>query len=79
MTAIARTASGIEGALLIDINGALVTSSSLLFGEMRMFLVPPGEGWVRLDGAKVERDRHPKLYEHVKELPKIEHMWVYAG
>ena len=80
MTAIARTAAGVEGALLIDPNGALVTSSSMLFGEMRMFLFPPeGPGWVALNGDEVDAQRYPKLGEKIKRLPKIDHTWVYVG
>jgi hypothetical protein len=81
MTAIARTATGLEGALLIDANGALVTSAAMMFGEMREFLVPPEpQGyWVQLDGSKVDPNKHPKLYAKLKELPKFERKWVYAG
>lgn len=83
MSAIARTATGLEGALLIDANGALVTSSSMLFGEMRMFLVPPeDERWMRLDGKEVDANRYPRLARGLgdnKRLPKMEHMWVYTG
>ena len=77
---VARTATGIEGSLLIAANGALVTSAAMIFGEMREFLVPPEEGyWVQLDGSEVDPDKHPKLYAKLKTLPKLDHKWVYAG
>jgi hypothetical protein len=80
---IARTATGLEGALLIDVNGALVTSASLLLGEMRQFLIPPeDERWVPLDGSDVDARRYPNLARGLgreKKLPKMEHYWVYAG
>ena len=59
---IARTATGLEGALLIDASGALVTSASLLLGEMRQFLIPPeNDRWVALDGKEIDAQRYPKL------------------
>jgi hypothetical protein len=80
---IARTATGLEGALLIDVNGALVTSSSMLLGEMRMFLVPPEDGhWVKLDGSEIDAKRFPRLVNALgdnKKLPKLDYMWVYTG
>ena len=80
---IARTATGLEGALLIDATGALVTSSSLLFGEMRQFLVPPeDERWAPLDGREIDASKYPRLAERLgdnKRLPKMEHVWVYTG
>jgi hypothetical protein len=85
---IARTATGIEGALLIDANGALVTSTSIMVGEMRMFLVPPstssGEDsrWVKLDGSTLDERKYPRLKGGLNKegkLPKIEYMWVYTG
>jgi hypothetical protein len=83
MTAIARTATGVEGALLIAPNGALITSASMMFGEMRMFLVPPEDKrWVRLDGNEIDAKRFPRLVNALgdnKKLPKIDHTWVYAG
>jgi hypothetical protein len=80
---IARTATGLEGALLIDANGALVTSSSMLLGEMRMFLVAPeDEHWVKLDGSEIDAKRFPRLVNALgnnKKLPKLDYMWVYTG
>lgn len=80
---VARTTDGREGSLLIDDTGALVTSASLLLGEMRMFLIPPERyGWVPLDGSDVDARRYPRLAKGLgkeKKLPKIDHMWVYAG
>ena len=83
MGAIARTAAGLEGALLIHPDGTLVTSASMLFGEMRMFLIPPeDERWMALDGREIDAQRYPKLARALggnKKLPKIEHTWVYTG
>jgi hypothetical protein len=78
-----KTAAGKEGCILIDPNGALVTSSSMLFGEMRQFLVPPeDERWVPLDGREVDANKYPSLARGLgnnKRLPKMEHVWVYTG
>ena len=83
MSAIARTAAGLEGALLIHPDGTLVTSASILFGEMRMFLInPEDDRWVRLDGSEIDAKRFPRLVNAMgdnKKLPKMEHYWVYAG
>ena len=77
---VARTAAGVEGSLLIHPDGTLVTSASMMFGEMRQFLFPPeNEQWVPLNGDEVDARKHPRLAEKTKRLPKIDHMWVYVG
>ena len=82
---IARTATGLEGALLIHPDGTLVTSSSMtfIFGEMKQFLVPPEDDrWVKLDGKEVDVKKHSKLASTLgrgDKLPEVAYMWVYAG
>ena len=82
---VARTAAGVEGALLIHPDGTLVTSTTMLatFGEMKMFLIPPeDEHWVKLDGKEVDAKKYPKLARVIKKgdkLPEVAYTWVYAG
>ena len=83
MTAIAKTATGLEGCLLIHPDGTLVTAASMLLGEMRMFLFPPeDERWAPLDGREVDANRYPRPAIGLGDknrLPKMEHYWVYTG
>lgn len=82
---VARDPNGNECCLRVDASGSLLTAAGamtaqqrqeqadacLIYGEMRMFAVPPDPPWVEANGQKVT------VRGKTHTIPKVGHMYVY--